>query len=115
MLAGHPIAHGNWLVTGGTFTGKVAVAGITELRSELPGAVGDSGGPLFDLNGQVMGVVRSEIVLSPPPPDIAPVSFGIVWNWDDFAHVYQTFVAAVPAADARARATAIIANQGNVP
>ncbi|MBI4218560.1 MAG: trypsin-like peptidase domain-containing protein, partial [Chloroflexi bacterium] len=114
LLIGHPAGYGFWIVSGGRFVESTRALGFNELRSEIPHASGNSGGPLIDLRGQVVGLLYGEP--EGDLPEVKPDPLRIIWGHSEFEQAEKVNLASsVDISEALAKARAIIAAQGDVP
>ena len=82
VAIGHPGIMGYWITTIGTFTTAETILGNGEfgldtLVSSVPGSEGNSGGPMFNMDGQVVGLIYGgkpigEVILGDPPKISSP-------------------------------------------
>lgn len=114
LKIGHAAGYGYWRVSGGRLLAPRTVP-VQQLRADAPGAPGDSGGPLFDPRGRVIGLVSGGSS-EPQSGSARPAPFHVIWSWSEFDSLrIPPATDAVPIDLARAKAAEIIARQGNVP
>lgn len=74
---GHPALFYGWAI----MAGEVYDLKEREILLDKPGSVGESGSPLFDMNGKVVGIVKGA---SPPPRDkwvsLDSADDIVIWN-----------------------------------
>ena len=120
LAIAHPRGFGYWLATGGQAYGQKDVSApgtqgfMAELYSNVPSAAGASGGPLFDAQGQVVGLLFAGSS-EPEPGRIAPSPPTILRDprhWSSIAERPRTTAVAIN--DAMAAAREIVATGGDL-
>jgi S1-C subfamily serine protease len=108
---GQPGFYGYWVVTGGE---------ILRLRNSdeqfdqsNAGAAGSSGGPLANLNGEVIGLVWGRPG-GETPENLRRENEMIIWNWEEYWALQEQYTSAIMINEAIDVANQIIAANGNV-
>lgn len=88
ITIGNPGGYGYWLATGGKYLRLDEINIVTD----VPGAQGNSGGPLFTQTGQVVGLLW----LGGEPSDAndsevpqPPAQVHVVWSFEEFQSLFQ--------------------------
>lgn len=98
-IIGHPLGLG-WTVTEGLISGSRAageIAPIELIQTNAAISPGNSGGPVFDHQGRVIGIVRSKLVQQ----GVENIGFAIPWS------VVHTFITREPLDGAESDAPAM--------
>lgn len=118
LAMGHPFGYGYWIVAGGKLARlnekATARGAMRELITTIPGAPGNSGGPLFNLRAEVVGLVFGSSS-SVPAKDVRASPFTVIWSWDEFQNLKPEATAAIAISQALEKAKEIIEKQANVP
>lgn len=85
---GHPAIFGDWVIKGGGYMGEYT----GDLIIDMPGSVGDSGSPLFNMNGRVVGIIHGATNLDSLPV-LGPKDDVVVW-WGNFVNYHRAVGAA---------------------
>lgn len=123
LAIGHPAGYGNWLTTAGQYiqhfeSGFDFGSTFTNYEADIPIYSGNSGGPMVNLNGEVVGLINMSVSAEDIPQVgiIKPSPGAIIWDWQSFRSLkqYEDNAVGIAIADAMRSAASIIQKQGNV-
>jgi S1-C subfamily serine protease len=111
LLIGHPLGYGYWVITGGQFL----LQDGTDLVTDVPAALGNSGGPLINMRGQVVGLLWGDGgVLGKESKQTPPDTVEVLWTWEAF-HAMRVHTSSSVAIDkAHVLAEEIITRRANL-
>jgi len=75
---GHPMVFGSWVITAGEFVAQEYYS--TTLYIDKPGGSGESGSPLFDMQGKVVGIIYGGTTMAGRPLITAEDNLVVWWG-----------------------------------